>query len=886
MPTLRAWWLRLRGLFRRDAVAEFDEELHSHIEMHSAEGVLAGLSEQEARRQALVKLGGADQVRQVYRERAGAPWFEALFADLRFALRGFLRNPLFAITAVVTLALGIGAATAVLSVVDRILFRSLPYAQDDRLVSFGLVQSLERQEFMLGSFFYEWRNNQKPFASVTFERGEHECNLTEQNPVQLRCGIVAANFLSTLGVSPALGRNFLPEEDVPHGARVAILSDSLWLARYNRDPGVLGKTLQIDGSATTIVGVLPRHFEMPRLQPVDLLLPAQMDIAAQHTLNSGIGQPMWAFARLRPGVNIAEATTEMMPLFLKTQQWIPAQFRNDFHLEVRSVRDRQMQDAYKPAWVLLGAVFAVLLIACANVTGLFLARSAARDRERAVRAALGASRGRLIRQALTEVCLIGLAGGLAGCLLAEGFLHGFIAIAPTGVPFLNDAGLDLRILALAALATLLCTVLFGTLPALQRDSTAALSARTNPFRRQGRLRQLLVTTQIGISVVLLSGAMLLLRSFRHLEQQNPGMQTRDVLVLNIPLADARYPNGQAYMDFYLRAEQALRRLPGITAVGLSDSLPPDGWHNGRRFPDLIVPGRARTPQAAGGNVVTRKVTPGYFHALRIPILRGQEFHEEQRSTKDHPMIISQQLASRLFPAEDPIGKHIQIADYLPYFVLNGPVYTIVGVAADVRNAGLVNPSEPEYYTLRGNQPEEWGGHTVFELATTLPPSVVGGWARTQIEQIDPTAPVEIQRMTEIVNRLTDRPRFETALLGFFALTGLALAVIGLYGVMAYMAVQRTREIGVRMALGADRAAVLRMMLRDGMRLVLAGGVLGLVAALALARVLKSLLFAVGPHDPASFAAVALLLAIVALAAMLLPARRAAAVNPMEALRTE
>ncbi len=884
LRTLRSIWMRFFNATH--ASREFDAELESHLSADIDRGLRAGLNPREARRQALIRLGGMEQARQAYRERAGLPWLETLSSDLRYALRGFAKNRLFAVTAVITLALGIGATTAVLSVVDRILFRSLPYAQDDRLVSFGLVQSLERQEFTLGGFFFEWRDNQKPFAAVTFERGVGECNLTEGKPVQLQCARVAANFLPTLGVAPQLGRSFLPEEDVPSGARVAIISDSLWLARYNRDPGALNKTVQVDGRATRVVGVLPRDFEMPRLQPVDVLLPAQMDIAAQHTVNAGIGLPMWAFARLKPGVSIPEATAELQPLFLHTQAWIPAQFRNEFHLEVRSVRDRQMHDAYKPAWVLLGAVVAVLLIACANVAGLFLARSAARDRERAVRTALGASRGRLMRQALTEAFLIGMAGGVAGWLLAAGLLRGFIAIAPTGVPFLKDAGLDPRILVFAALATLLCTALFGAAPALERASLAALTARSHPFRQHARLRQLLVIAQIGISVVLLSGATLLLRSFRHLEEQNPGMQTRDVLVLNIPLAAARYPDGHAYMDFYLRAEAALRRLPGVSAVGLSDSLPPEGWHDGRRFPDLVVPGRPRTPEAVGGTVVTRRVTPDYFQALGIPIIRGQRFSEGQRSSNDHPMILSQQLASRLFPNEDAIGKHIQLADYLPYFVLNGPVYTVVGIAADVKNAGLTEPGDPEYYTLHANRPEDWGSHAVFVLATTLPPSVIAGWAQREIAQIDPTAPVEVKRMTEVVSRLTDRPRFETALLGFFALTGLAMAVIGLYGVMAYMAVQRTQEIGVRMALGADRGAVLRMMLGEGMRLVFAGGAVGITAALLLARVLRGLLYGVGPHDPESFAAVALLLGVVGLVAMLLPARRAAAVNPMEALRTE
>ncbi len=383
-------------------------------------------------------------------------WLGTVAQDLRYALRGFGRNPIFTITVIATLALGIGATTAVFSVVDRILFRSLPYAHDDRLVSVGLVQPLEKNEFTLGGFFFDWQDNQKPFAEMTYEAGTDECNLTESDPVHLHCAQVAQNFLPTLGVAPAVGRNFAPEEDRPNAARTALISDGLWLRRYNRDPGVVNKTVMIDDHAVRIVGVLPGDFEMPRLQQADVLFPAEVDRAAQNKANSGIGQPLWAYARLKPGLSVSEARAEMEPLFLHTQQWIPAEIRNGFQLQVRSIRDRQMQEAYSAAWVLLGAVFAVLLIACANVAGLFSARGAARERELAVRSALGASRGRLIRQTLTEAFALAAAGAAAGCVVAEILLRVFVAIAPTGVPFLADARLDLRIALFAVLVTILC----------------------------------------------------------------------------------------------------------------------------------------------------------------------------------------------------------------------------------------------------------------------------------------------------------------------------------------------------------------------------------------------------------------------------------------------
>jgi predicted permease len=880
---------RLRYLFSLRKHADLNAELQFHVEQSTAVNIAAGMAPDEARRQAMIAFGGVERTREQCHEQRPGWWLGTVVQDVRYALRGFRRNPVFTITVIATLALGIGATTAVFSVVDRILFRSLPYAHDDRLVSVGLVQSLEKQEFTLGGFFYEWRDNQRPFESVTFEHGTSECNLSEANPVHLQCAEVAQNFLPTLGITPILGRNFVPEEDLPNGPKVAMISDGLWLSRYNRDPGVLNKTIMIDDHAVRIVGVLPRDFEMPRLQETEILRPAQIDPAKQHRVNSGIGVPLWAFARLKPGVSVQEAKAEMEPLFLHTQQWIPAQFRSEFKLQVRSIRDRQMQEAYTVAWILLGAVFAVLLIACANVASLFSARGAARERELAVRSALGASRGRLIRQTLTEAFLLTAAGAAAGCALAEILLRVFIAIAPTGVPFLSTAQLDLRIILFAVLVSLLCAALSGILPALEKSRATALVGRLTRSGAHARMRRVLVTAQIAICMVLLSGASLLVKSFWNLEQQNLGMQTRDVLTLHVPLNWERYPSGQAYMSFYLRVEAALRRLPGITAVGMTNSLPPDAnsWHGGSRLADIFIGGKPSTAPETGGTVVARIVTPDYFRILRIPIVQGRGFTEEERSSSGDFIILSKLLAARLFPQGDAIGQHIQFASYNPYFALDGPVFTVVGVAADVKNAGLAGQDDPEYYELRSNhRPENWDQHHIFLLESTLPVSVVTPWIRSQITQLDPTAPAEIGVLSQDVHKLADRPRFETALLGFFALCGLAMAVIGLYGVIAFVAAQRTQEIGVRMALGATRMDIWRLIAGQGVRLIVLGGVVGLGAAFALARLLKSLLYNVGPYDPAIYAVVALILALAALAATLIPARAAMKVEPVEALRYE
>lgn len=886
MRFFRALWMRLfrSGRTNRD----LDAELESHIALHTDEGVRAGLSPEEARRQAILRLGGIDQARQAYRERNILPWFDHLLRDLRYAFRGLWRRPLFALTLIATLTLGIGSTTAVFTVVDRILFRPLPYAHGDRLVSFGLSQPLEPREFTLGFFFFDWRDHQRPFAAVTYERGVGECNLTEQNPVQMQCARVAANFLSTLGIRPVLGREFTAEEDQPNGPPVALLSYALWLNRYNREPGILDRSITIDGHAMRIIGVLPQDFEMPRLQHADIVLPARVDLAQQQSENAGLGVPLWAFARLKPGITVAQAYEQLQPLFQQMRNKIPAQFRNEFHLTVRSLRDRQMQDAYRAAWLLLAAVFAVLVIACANVAGLLAARGAARERELTVRVALGASRARLMCQALAEAGLLAATGTITGCMLAWGLLRAFVAIAPTGVPFLAGAHLDLRIFAFAALLALKCTAICGVLPALKKPRSPTLTAQATRSKAHTRLRSALVAAQIGICVVLLSSASLLVESFRNLESQSLGMDAGGAMVVHVSLTRARYTSNEAYMNFFLHAESALRSLPGVSDVGISDSVPPDAdsWRDEMRYPDLVVSGKPRTPAGVGGTVGIRRVTPGYFTALGIPLERGRLFREQDRDETGSEIILSRALAARLFPQQDPIGQHIQIATYMPYFTLNGPVYNIVGVVGDVKNAGLTGQDDPEFYTLRRNRPEDWSGHNVLELRTVLPVSAIAPWIRAQIAHLDPTAPVEIVPLQKTVQRLADRPRFEAALLGFFALCGLILSVIGLYGVIAYIAAQRTQEIGVRMALGATRANILRLISAEGIRLIVLGSAVGLAASLATARLLRSLLFHVSARDPLSYLVVIVLLALVALCATLLPAIRAMKTDPMAALRCE
>lgn len=872
---------RLRFLLFRKKRIDVDEELQFHLEQSIAGKVAAGLTAPEARRQALVEFGGVERTReQCARQRPGW-WLDTVLQDLRYAIRGFRRNLLFTVSAVVTLALGIGATSGVFSVVDRILFRTPPYADPGQIVSVGFIHSLEHQEFLMGRFYLEWQDNQKPFVALASQSaGTHACDLVENNPAQLNCISFQAGFLPLFGVSPILGRNFLPEEDRPNGPRVVIISNALWKGHYSGDAHILDRAIDIDGSEAHVVGVLPADFQFPTLESADVIFPMALNRATQHTTNGGFGNPMRTFARLRPGVSIAEAYAQMQPLVDSEQQSSPAEVRNEIHLSIRSLRDRETQDVRPTAWILFGAVLAVLMIACANVASLMMARGAAREREFAVRAALGASRGRLIRQTLTEAFLLSLMGGGVGLGMAEGLLWFFIKLAPTGIPFLKTAHLDPRIVLFAALLSLVCGIVFGLTPALQKPGSVALRAKASLSRSHARLRRGLVMGQIAVSIILLSGAALLLRSFRNIQEQDLGMQTGGVLTVKAALPSFRYNTEQKQMEFYLRLEEALRRLPGTRAVGIADCIPPGGWQGEIRFSDLSVEGRVPTMPGIGGAVVSRRVTPDYFPALNIPIIRGRGFAEADRTSPQNLVVLSRFLAAQLFPGTDPIGKRIQIARDQTWF-------SVAGVANNVKNSGLTDQDDPEIYILRRNVGRDWfGSRSVVLVDSVLPASTIGPWVQSQIAALDPTIPVELEPLTQTISRLADRPRFETALLGFFAFSGLVLAIIGLYGVIAYMATQRTQEIGVRMALGATKANILGLIAEDGLRLVLAGGALGLVTALVVSRLLKALLFQVSTYDPLTFIAVPALLCLVALVAILIPACAGMRVEPAIALRNE
>ncbi len=881
MEWLRIFSARLRGLFRKQQLdGDLDAEFQSHLAMLAEENIRRGMNPADAGRAARREFGGVEQAKELHRDQRSIPFLDALLQDLRFAFRALGKRPGFALVAILTLALGIGATTAVFSVVDRILFRSLPYPHDERLVSFGDKAPFEANEFVLGPDYVDWKKAQTPFESVTsFVPGGADCDLTEQNPVRLKCALVESTFLTTFDLQPFLGRNFKSDEDRPNAPRVALISFGLWRSRFASDRNLPGRAISLDGRPTVVVGVLPPQFEMPNLGNEDILVPAALDGSTDRGPNAR-QMILRAFARLKPGITIKQATAAMEPLFRQSLNYVPPQFRHEVSFRVRSLRDRQIQDSRVASWVLLNAVLAVLLVACTNVANLFLARASSRMRELAVRAALGATRARLARQALTESLLLGVLGGLAGCWFAQLLLRLFVSIAPEGIPRLEQATIDVRVLLFALGLSLVSGILFGLASALRRPLPELLTGKENHATSRGLLRQALVTMQIAVSLVLLAGAGLLLRSLWKLETVSLGMDARSVITAGLDLAPYRYPDSAKQLAFFSQLESRLKQMPGVTALGLSDTLPPSGGTQATFLSAIEIPAHTKFSAGTGGMIGYRFVTPAYFPALGISILHGRGFREEDRSPAERPVILSEALARRLFPnGEDPLGKSFRFGSQNEW-------RTIIGIVGDVKNHGLAAPADPEFYVPWKNEAGGYfrSGHLIVQSA--INPEAIARWIRSETAAIDPTVPVTIEGMSTRVGKLAQRPRFTATLLSLFAFMGVLLAGIGVYGVVGFLVAQQTREIGIRIALGATPRNVLTMVLLNMVRWTVAGAALGLLGAWLSSRFLESLLFEVRAHDPFLLGSALLVLLAVAFFAAWIPARRAMRVDPMVALRYE
>jgi len=870
----------LRTLFRKEQVSrELDDELNGFLEMAAEEKMKQGMSRKDALRAVRLERGTVGVAKETIHAARWESFLETCWQDVRFAARMLRKSPGFTAAAILTLALGIGGTSAVFSVVDRILFRSLPYPQDSRLVSFGLLAPIEPEEFMLGSSYVDFRKEPGPFEAITsMNPGITGCDLTEQNGVRLNCALVEQSFLPTFGIQPFLGRNFSSDEDRPDAPHVALLAYSLWKSRFGSDSGILDKTISLDGVATRIIGVLPSTFEMPTLSTVDIIVPQALDEARQRRARPGV--VLRTFARLKPGLNIPKATAALGPWFEDALAGAPPEFRKEIHLSVRSLRDRQTQDVRPASWLLLGSVLAFLVVACTNVANLLLARATLRQREVAVRAAVGASKSRLIRQTLTESTLLGIFGAIVGSWFAYLLLRLFVSIAPQGIPRLDQARLDLRVVVFTLGITLISVVFFGLAPAVQLPAPDILAGKEVRGTPRNSLRQTLASAQIAISLILLAGAGLMLRSLWNLENVRLGMQTENVLIENVSLGRYRYPTLETQLTFFAELESRVNRLPGLMAVALSDSLPPYGRMRSTILAAIEVAGRPPFNEGTGGSVGWRTVTPGYFTALGIPIIQGRAFQQGDLPANENSIILSETLARQLFPGANPIGHQLRL------FRMPGPWRTVVGIAADVKNDGLATQAGPEFYLPLKNDPVESLGEGYVVVRTRMNPKAVAGWIRAESSGLDSSLPITIELMNQRVNKLTARPRFDATLLSFFAGMGLFLAAIGIYGVVRFLVEQRTQEIGVRVALGATPESILRMVLADIGRWAMVGSAVGLFGAWGAARLLQSLLFEVRAQDTAIFGLAFVFLMVVVFAAAWIPARRATRVDPMVALRYE
>jgi putative ABC transport system permease protein len=880
MTSLKILFSRIAGLFaKRRREAEFDAELRAHIEALVEANVKRGMKLEDARASAYREFGGVEQTKERYRELRGLPIIETVLQDSRFTLRGLKKEPLFALVALLTLALGIGSTTAMFSVVDRILFRSLPYPEDGRLVSFGVTAPFEPREFMLGPDLIEWRPQQQAFEGVSaVEPGSTNCDVTEQNPVRLNCGKIDAAFLPTFRLQPILGRNFTDEEDRPNGPTAVLLSNGFWRSRFASDPTAVGRDLSLDGKPVRIVGVLPPEFEMPTLAPADLVVPLKLGESTDRGPNAQ-QHIVRTFARLKTGVSSTQAAAILQPLFNDSLNFVPAPFRKEVTLRVRSLRDRQMGDAKTASWVFLCAVFAVLLVACTNVANLILVRTTGRRRELAMRTALGATRARLIRQTMTESCILGLLGGIAGCWTAYLLLRLFVSMAPDGIPHLRQASLDLRAVVFTLGVSIVSTILFGLAPAFRQPTPEMLTGKETRSTSRGILRQVLVTIQIAVSLILLTGAGLLLRSFWRLESVPLGLSSENVVTAQLDLPEYRYPQTAQQLEFFRDLQSRVARLPGVSALAISDTLPPSGGMQATFLSSIEIPGVPKFANGTGGMIGYRYITPEYFSALGIRIEKGRAFEAKDMSPADNPVILSAALAERLLGNTDAIGKSLRFGRQTVWS-------TVIGVVADVKNDGLASTGGPEFYLPWRETRDGYFRTAYLILKTPLSAATIGKWVRSEAASLDPGVPVVVEPLTRRAEKLAERPRFNALVLTLFAATAMMLAAIGIYGVVAFLVAQQTREIGVRMALGATPGEILQIVLSSVARWAVAGTLAGVLGAWFCARLLESLLFEVPAHDPLLLAAAVSTLLAVAFLAAWLPARRASHVDPVVALRCE
>ncbi|HEX8775378.1 MAG TPA: ABC transporter permease [Pyrinomonadaceae bacterium] len=808
-----------------------------------------------------------------------------IWQDLRYGLRTLRQRPGFTFVAVLALALGIGVNTAIFSVVNTLLISPLPFRDSERLVMvWEFNRTRDRHQNVINpANFLDWREQSTSFEEMAAFR-DVRVNLTGKgDPVEIPSQQTTPNLFSLLGVETIMGRSFKPEDGEPNAAPVAVISYGLWQRQFGSDPSIVGKTVTLNGTGVNIVGVLPAGFQwfIKKGSLTDKPAELWMPLAFTEELRVRRGRHMTAVARLKPGVSHAQAQAELYTIAARLEQQYP-DVNTGWGAELVPLREQFVGDVRPALYVLLGAVGFVLLIACANVANLLLARAATRHREIAIRTALGAGRWRVIRQLLTESVLLSVLGGGLGLMIAWWGTGAIVALSPSDLVNLESVSINLPVLLFTLLVSILTGLIFGLAPALEATKLNLTESLKEGDKggsggtRSRRLRNAFVVAEVALALVLLASAGLMLKSFSRLQTVNPGFETERLLTMRLVLPNNKYPEDYQRTAFFRQAIERIGRLPGVQSASAVSFLPFAGIGSATRF---TIEGRP-APQAGDAPTTDVRVTDAnYFRTMNIPLLQGRSFTEQEATEKRGVVIINETLARQYFAGEDPIGKRITVN------MGSEPKPTvIIGVVGDIRHVDLNSEIRPMVYWTH---PELAYSSMTIVLRTAGEPMSLAAATQREIQAIDPDQPVsDIRTMEQLLSASVARTRFNALLLALFAGLALILASVGIYGVMAYSVVQRTREIGIRIALGAEARDVVRMIVGQGMILTLVGIGLGLVAAFALTRLMSSLLFGVSATDPLTFAVVSLLLSAVAFLACYIPARRATKVDPMVALRYE
>jgi len=884
MRQLRAWFVRLGGLFRRNrGERELAAEMESHLQMHIEDNLRAGMSAVEARREALVKLGGIEQTKERYRDRRGLPLLESLLQDLRFAFRILLKNPGFTAVAVMIMALGIGANTAMFSVVNAVLLRPLPYREPGRLTIVWAKDDRGKPGNVGYATYVDWRSQSKSFEELALYRSWSPV-LQSNEPEQLSGLRVTNNFFRTLGVHPQFGRDFHQEEDIPSASHVVILSHNLWQRRFNSDPSAIGKAITLNATAYLVVGVLPADFQSlfsmdPHGGPVDIWGVLGYDASLPWACRTC--QHLVAIGRLRQGVPFATANADMDTISSALWKAYPKDYSASGVI-LTPLREHLVGPVSTTLYTLLGAVSFVLLIACANMANLLLARATRREREMAVRSALGGARVRIVRQLLVENCLLAAFGAAAGLLLAYWTPQLLRVLGAGELPRLGEVRVDSHVLLFTIGVALLTGILSGLAPALRLSKSNLNDALNEGSRGTSmgsgqHVRGLLVVSEIALSLTLLVGAGLLLRSLSQVLGVSAGFDPNHVLTMRISVLGQGYNDNEVLRRFFANALASIRAFPGVQSAAVTSQVPLGG--NVDRY-GFHVEGKIHANPELDESAERFCVSPGYLDAMRIRLLRGRDISESDTATAQQAILINETAARSMWPAEDPIGKRVKLGG------LDQPWWTVAGVVADIHHSGLDVAPTMQFYVPHAQWPFPDSDMT-FTIRTSGPPSSLSSAAQQAIHLLDPTQPLSrVMPLDDYVGLSVQGRRFSSILLAGFAAIALLLSALGIYGVTAFSVAERTREIGIRMALGAEEKEVFSLLLRQSVVLVAFGIALGVATSAALTRFLASMLFDVRPTDPATFVSVVVLLVGVAALACWIPARRATRVDQLAALRYE